>query len=213
MRSWNRSKRASASARVLPFTLSVIIEAEAVEMAQPVPWNATSADAIAVERQVDGLAVAAERVVALGLAVGVREGVEVARPLAVVEDDFLVEIAQVGHQRNIPMTLSIAADEGIDLVARVVEAEGGARRRRQAVAVHDRLGAVVARANRDPLAVEHGADVVRVNAVENEGENASLVARRADDPEPRDRRERLRRVRQQVVLVGVDRRSSPSADT
>ncbi len=42
IRSWNRSNRASASARVLPLTLSVIIDAEAVEIAQPAPWNATS---------------------------------------------------------------------------------------------------------------------------------------------------------------------------
>ena len=39
---WNFSKNASASRTVLPFSSSVIIDAEAFEMAQPVPWNARS---------------------------------------------------------------------------------------------------------------------------------------------------------------------------
>src|SRR5262249_20329624 len=39
---WNFSNSASASARVFPFTLSVIIDAEAVEIAQPAPWKLTS---------------------------------------------------------------------------------------------------------------------------------------------------------------------------
>src|SRR5215472_16698058 len=42
IRSWKRSKRASASAFVFPLTLSVIIEADAVEIAQPAPWKLMS---------------------------------------------------------------------------------------------------------------------------------------------------------------------------
>ena len=38
---WNFSKNASASRIVLPFNSSVIIDAEAFEMAQPVPWTRT----------------------------------------------------------------------------------------------------------------------------------------------------------------------------
>jgi len=39
---WNRSKTLSASAVVLPFTLCVIIDAEALEMAHPEPWKLMS---------------------------------------------------------------------------------------------------------------------------------------------------------------------------
>ena len=42
-RSWKRANMARASASDLPLTSSVITEAEAVEMAQPLPSNATSA--------------------------------------------------------------------------------------------------------------------------------------------------------------------------
>ena len=40
--SWNRSKRASASAFVRPLIVSVIKEAEDLEIAHPWPWNAAS---------------------------------------------------------------------------------------------------------------------------------------------------------------------------
>jgi hypothetical protein len=40
--SWKRVKSRSTSARLLPLTLSVIIEADAVEIEQPEPLNATS---------------------------------------------------------------------------------------------------------------------------------------------------------------------------
>ena len=40
--SWNRSNSASASATVFPLRASVIIEAEAVEIAQPEPSKLTS---------------------------------------------------------------------------------------------------------------------------------------------------------------------------
>ena len=42
MRSWNRSNRACACDRVRPFTLSVIMEAEAVKIEQPAPLKRMS---------------------------------------------------------------------------------------------------------------------------------------------------------------------------
>ena len=42
IRSWNFSNRASACFCVIPLTRSVIIEADAVEIAQPDPWKLTS---------------------------------------------------------------------------------------------------------------------------------------------------------------------------
>ena len=42
IRAWNFWKSASASPVVIPLTRSVIIEAEAVEIAHPAPWKAMS---------------------------------------------------------------------------------------------------------------------------------------------------------------------------
>ena len=76
----DRRSRAGGSARtsarprprVLPFTLSVISDAEAVEIAQPEPSKATSSTTSSSTRQVHRELVAAQRVVALGAAVGAR---------------------------------------------------------------------------------------------------------------------------------------------
>jgi len=48
--SWNAEKRAWTSADARPFTASVIIDADAFEMAQPLPVNATSATRSASRR-------------------------------------------------------------------------------------------------------------------------------------------------------------------
>ena len=79
--------------------------------------------------------------------------------------EHLHDLPQAGHQR-------------VDLLPGVVEGEGGARRGRDAEAVHHRLRAVMPRADRDPLVVEDRADVVGVDAVEDEGEDAGLLGAR-----------------------------------
>ena len=56
-------------------------------------------DQVALQLHVDGGAVAAERVVALGPAGGRGQLAEVPRPLAVVEDHFLIKLAQLGGHR------------------------------------------------------------------------------------------------------------------
>src|SRR5262245_8491679 len=66
-------------------------------------------DALVRELEVDRDLVAAQRVVALGRAVGVGRMAEIARPLAVVEDDFLIEVAEVRHQANSSLTFLSAA--------------------------------------------------------------------------------------------------------
>ena len=68
--------------RVLPLRASVIIEAEAVEIEQPVPSKLTSAHDVALDVQVDGHPVAAQRVVPVGLAVRLRHPAEVPGVLA-----------------------------------------------------------------------------------------------------------------------------------
>src|SRR3954451_22594457 len=67
-------------------------------------------------------------------------------------------------------------DEGVDVGAGVVHGERGARRRRDAEALHERLRAVVAGADADLVAAEDLGHVVRVRDVEREGgERAAAV--------------------------------------
>src|SRR5208282_1111350 len=65
------------------------------------------ADRIAIELEIYGEAVAAERIEALGLVIGGRDFAIIARSLAVLEDHVLIEIAQVGHQAKTSRTFSI----------------------------------------------------------------------------------------------------------
>src|SRR5262245_14641750 len=62
-------------------------------------------DHVAVELQVDGEPVAAQVVVPFEVAAPPAQGAEVARPLAVLEDQVVVQLAQVGHQPNTSLTL------------------------------------------------------------------------------------------------------------
>ncbi len=59
--------------------------------------------------------VAAQGIVALGIAVAPSGGAEIPRVPAVVEDDFLIEFAQIGHQPKISFTLSNAGDQRVDI--------------------------------------------------------------------------------------------------
>src|SRR5918993_3118651 len=78
--------------------------------------------------------------------------------------------------------------EAVNLLLRVVEGEGGAGRGRHFEVLHDGLRAVVAGADGDALAVEDGAHVVRMHLFDDEGEDARLVARVADDADALDGR-------------------------
>ena len=62
-------------------------------------------------------------------------------------------------------------DEAVDLVRDRVDVEARAIRRGHAELAHERLAAVVACPNRDPVEVEHLRDVVRVDAVDVEGDD------------------------------------------
>ena len=73
------------------------------------PLEADVFQHVVLEPDEHGLPVAAERVVALRSPVRASQLAEVPRPLAVVEDHFLVEVAQLAHQRNILWTFRIPA--------------------------------------------------------------------------------------------------------
>src|SRR5690606_19560812 len=67
-------------------------------------------DALVVDLEEHGQPVAAQRVVAVRLAVGILGMPEVPRPLAVVQDHLLIKLAQlVQHQPNISCTLRSAS--------------------------------------------------------------------------------------------------------
>src|SRR6476620_7123340 len=68
------------------------------------------------------------------------------------------------------------SDERVHITARVVEREGRTGRRRDPVAVHDRLRAVLASPNGHAFVVEHRTDIVRVYAVHDERQHARLLA-------------------------------------
>lgn len=71
--------------------------------------------------------------------------------------------------------------EAVDFLAGVVHGEGRADRTLDAVAFHQRLGAVVARAHGDAELVEEYACVVVVGAGQEEGYDRGLVGRGAVD--------------------------------
>ena len=94
-------------------------------------------------------------------------------------------------------------DQAVDLLAGRVDAEAGAGRGGDAEAVHQQLGAVVAGADGDAVAVEDLGDVVGVDALELEGDRAEPLgaARRAEDPQARHLGEPLQRVVGDLALV------------
>ena len=170
---------------------SVISEADAVEIAQPRPSKRDIGDPVAVEAEIDRDPVAAERVVALRGMGRVLERAEIARVAAVIEDDVLIKLAQIHHHRNISRAASIADGQPVDVALVVVDAERSAHGPGEAELVHQRLRAMVADAHRDAVLVEHGADIVRVHAVDIEREDAEpplAAARPAARPAMRDRR-------------------------
>src|SRR3954463_15683893 len=67
--------------------------------------------------------------------------------------------------------------ELVDLGLRVVDEERGARGRGDAQLLRERLRAVVPGADRDPLLVEELREVVRVDAVDLEREDAAALLR------------------------------------
>jgi hypothetical protein len=83
------SNNATASARVFPFTASVMREAEALEIAHPTPW-----------KDPDRQLVAAVRVLPIRRTARRRHRMEVPRAPVVIEDHFLIERVEgggVGH--------------------------------------------------------------------------------------------------------------------
>ena len=86
----------------LPLSASVISEADAVEMAQPAPTKLASLTISPSIFRYSLQLVAAQRIVALGIAVGIFHGMAIPRTLAVVQNYFLIKV--VNHQEKISFT-------------------------------------------------------------------------------------------------------------
>ena len=79
----------------MPLTASVSSDADATEIAQPLPSNFDVGDAIAVEIRVHGQAIAAQRIVAVRMHVGRLELAEVPRMAVVIDDHVAIEVFEV----------------------------------------------------------------------------------------------------------------------
>src|ERR1700740_535929 len=66
-------------------------------------------DMVAIERQIDRYPVAAQRVVAMSKMRRLLDLAKVARVAPVIEDDVLIEFAQIDHRRNTSRAASIAS--------------------------------------------------------------------------------------------------------
>jgi len=64
---------------------------------------------VSAERQIDGYPIATQRVVPMSKMGGLLDLAKVARVAPVIENDVLVELAQIHHRRNISRAVSIAS--------------------------------------------------------------------------------------------------------
>src|SRR3954468_8329256 len=104
-------------------------------------------------------------------------------------------------------------DQTLDVFGDRVQVEARARRRRNTEARHQRLRAVVARANGDVLPVEDLRDVVRVHVLELEADDAGAAGGgRAEHADAVDLGESIHRLHDELVLVGLDRLEADLGD-
>src|SRR5215218_7912753 len=95
-----------------------------------------------------------------------------------------------------------AGDEAVDFLGRRVDVEAGAVRRRDPELLHQRLAAMVTRANGDAFQVEHLRHVVRVDPGEVERhDSGATLGRRPEQRHAGDLGQPLERVRRELVLV------------
>src|SRR5262245_1260541 len=84
-----------------------------------------------------------------------------------------------GSAEDRPDTLE-ARDQGVEIIPAVEYRERGAGGCRNLEPLHHRLRAVMTGTDRDAAVVQHGADVVCVNPLQDEGEHARLLRGRPD---------------------------------
>ena len=96
-------------------------------------------------------------------------------------------------------------DERVDIVLFIVDGETGAAASDETELGHERHGAVVSAADCDALAIEERGEIVRMRAIDDEGDRAdTLPRRRSDDLHARNAGELLERVRRERTVVRCD---------
>ena len=188
----------------MPSSSSVSSEVAAVEIAQPLPSKATSATLPSSSSLRKTCCSSPQNgFVSSNSRSNSSRRPKLCGPLVVLEDLVAVELVHrstVARARR-PPGVEQALDQAVDLLAGGVDAEAGAGRGGDAEALHQRLGAVVAGADGDAVAVEDLGDVVGVDALELEGDGAAAVVaaraarRRAGRGPRRAARARRRRSR------------------
>ena len=165
--------------RLLPFSASVNSEAEATEIAQPAPMKRASLSRCRFSSfNWTVIRSPAQRVEAFdALALASSSGPKLPRLPAMVDDDSADKRSSIN--RKSPASLwPDRAPAHRPSSRRIVESEGRARGGGDAKAIHQRLRAVVAGADRDSQLVENSPNVVRVNSFEDEGDHRGFVASR-----------------------------------
>src|SRR5271167_2408801 len=90
-----------------------------------------------------------------------------------------------------------AAHQSVNFLVSIIASQSGAGGGGDAEAVHQGLGAVMAGADGDSFLVEHGADVVRVDAVEHERDGPGALFGSADQANAGDSRQPLGCIREE----------------
>ena len=107
--------------------------------------------------------------------------------VTVRDEADVVAVGLVRHPQAALLRLAQGVGQRVDVVGVVVQVQRRPGGGRHPEVAHERLGAVVAGADRDPVLVENGADVVGVNAIHHEGQNRRLVSVGTDEPHSRHR--------------------------
>src|SRR5258707_11380555 len=102
------------------------------------------------------------------------------------------------------LNLMQTAYQGVDFFLGVVEGKRGPCSSRNAKAIHERLSAMMARTDGDAFAVEDRAQVVGMDAFEDEGQNTGFLLGRADEAQAGYFRDGSSRVFQKLVFVSHD---------
>src|SRR5277367_2812030 len=95
-------------------------------------------------------------------------------------------------------------DQCVNVFTSVVESERRADRTFDPEAPENGLRTMMARADRDALAIESRSHVLRTKPIQDERKYAGLFARRTDQAKPRDVLQSLRGVNQKIVFIARD---------
>ena len=95
-----------------------------------------------------------------------------------------------------------SVNQCIQLFPSIVERQRNSCSSGNTIMLHDWLGAVVAGSYADTLQVENGSDIMRVDSIQNKGDDTSLFTRSPNDSQVGDFIQQGRCVLQELVFIG-----------